>query len=476
MAPEHWLRIKGGDVIDGAGNPPASSTDVIVRDNRIVAVGDRTLPDVVLPPVEEMETIEASGMTVMPGLIDSHCHMSYGAGQTQEEIDMYTSHELKTLLAAANAEKVLRAGVTSVSSPGGSYFIDVGIREGVNRGWIKGPRIKAAGRYLTTSNGLTDWYPTSVGVPDGGIGRLTNTVDEMKDEIRRQVKNGVDLIKLSDSAYGQLQAFTNDEMKQVAELTHNLGRPCTIHARASAEVSAAIDAGFDWIMHGNIMSDDVIEKLAESKTPLVPTLLLLANRADWPEHTGGSRNVVDGARRMLDRSADTYHRALAAGVTFVMGSDSGFSVTPYGEWHAREIELLSTYAGLSPLEAITTATKNGARIMGLDGELGEITPGYLADIIVVKGNPADNLRVLINKKNIVSVVKDGRVVEFSPGLDDRSFHVDRLPIVYSTSELTYDMVFSGSEGTTYRMLPWSAPDAKDLARELTQASAGPVQH
>ena len=158
-------------------------------------------------------------MTVMPGLIDVHCHMTYGESAAEEEIDLYTSHELRTLVAAANAEKVLRAGVTSISQPGGSYYIGVGLREGIKRGLVHGPRMSTAGRYLTTSNGLTDWYPTSVGVPEGSIGVLTNTVDEMKTEIRKQVKNGVDLIKLADSPYGQYQAFTDDELKCVAELT-----------------------------------------------------------------------------------------------------------------------------------------------------------------------------------------------------------------------------------------------------------------
>jgi len=469
-----WMRIRGGTVIDGSGRPPMAATDVVVRGNRIVAVGDETADGVTIPPRAEMATLDAAGLTVMPGLIDTHCHMSYGSGQSQEEIDMWTSHELKTIIAAANAEKVLRAGVTSVSEPGGNYFIGVGVREAIKRGLIPGPRMLSAGRYLTTSNGLTDWYPTSVGVPDGSIGTLTNTTDQMKDEIRRQVKNGVDLIKLADSAYGQLQAFTNDELKSVADLTHQLNRKCTIHARASAEVSAAVDAGFDWIMHGNILDDDSIEKLAESKIPLVPTLLLLANRSDWPELTGGSPQVVNGARRMLERSADSYHRAVAAGVRFAMGTDTGFSVTPYGEWHARELELLAVYTGLSPLEAITAGTRNGALMMGLDGELGEIKPGYLADVILVRGNPAEDLRVLLNKKNIVKVVKDGQVVRFSEGLDEKVFHVDRQPYVYSRVDLTYEMVFEDDARASYTTVPWSMSDARDLLRDVAQGQAASV--
>ena len=154
---ERWLQIRGGRVIDGTGRPPEQA-DVLVKNNRVVAVGNDSLGGEV-PPPDRLQVIDAAGMTVMPGLIDVHCHMTYGEGRTEEEIDLYTSHELRTLIAAANAEKVLRAGVTSISQPGGSYYIGVGVREGIKRGLVRGPRMTTAGRYLTTSNGLTDWYP-----------------------------------------------------------------------------------------------------------------------------------------------------------------------------------------------------------------------------------------------------------------------------------------------------------------------------
>ena len=157
----------------------------------------------------------------------------------------------------------------------------------------------AAGRYITTSNGLTDYYPLSVGNPDGAIGKLENTLAGMLAEVREQVKNGVDFIKLADSPYGQWQAFTNDEMKAIADLAHQLGRRITIHARGSSEVSAAVDAGIDWIMHGNVMTDECIDKLAASRTPLVPTLLLLANLSDWGHLCG----VPDEPARRLPAHA-----------------------------------------------------------------------------------------------------------------------------------------------------------------------------
>jgi imidazolonepropionase-like amidohydrolase len=462
---DKWLVIRGGSVIDGSGRSPLPNTNVVLHNNRIVAVGDDRLPEA-MPPTEGMESIDATGSTVMPGLIDAHCHITYGESRTEEEIDLYTSHELRTLISAANCEKVLRAGVTSFSEPGGSYYIGIGMREGIKRGLVKGPRMTASGRYLTTSNGLTDWYPTSVGVPDGSIGKLTNTVDEMKNEIRRQVKNGADLIKLADSPYGNYQAFTNEELKAVAELVHNLGKKCTIHARGPGEVKGAVAAGFDWIMHANVMDDESIQALVDTQTPVVPTLMLLANRSDWPDVTGSAPHVVSSIRAMLDKSAEVLHRARDAGVRFAFGTDTGFSVTPYGEWHARELELMMTYVGMSPLEAITAATVNGAPMMNLEGELGLVKPGYLADLIVVNGNPAANVRVLLNKRNIVEVIKDGERIEFSEDLDGKRFHHDRLPIVYSTVDLTYDRIFNDDPTPSYTVVPWSASNGRELLNDL----------
>ena len=211
-----------------------------------------------VPRGEALTEIDATGKTVMPGLIDAHCHMTYGESRTEEEKDLYTSVEIRTLKAAFNAQKVLRAGVTEISQPGGSYYIGVGLREAIKDRIVQGPRMTSAGRYITTSNGLTDWYPDSVGVPEGSIGIVHNTLDPMIDEIRHQVKNGVDLIKLADSPFGDFQAFTDDEMKAMADLTHQLGKKITIHARGSSEVKAAVNAGIDWIMHGNIMTDDTV--------------------------------------------------------------------------------------------------------------------------------------------------------------------------------------------------------------------------
>jgi len=463
----NWTLIRGATVIDATGAPPQPSTDVLLCDDRIHAVGSGASAEAV-PRGEDLHRIDATGKWLMPGMIDTHCHMTYGESQNQEEQDLYTSVESRTLRSAWNLRKVLRAGFTSISQPGGSYYIGVALRDGVRDGMFPGPRMTTAGRYLTTSNGLTDWYPESVGVPQGSIGVLTNTAAEMIDVIRRQAKNGVDLIKLADSPYGNFQAFTGDELKLVAEMAHQLEKKVTIHARGSKEVAASVAAGFDWIMHGNMMSDETVEALAASGIPLVPTLLLLANWADFGDLVGVPAGARDGAKRMLDRTADSLHRAHAAGVTMVVGTDTGFATVPYGEWHARELELLMTYAGLSAYEAIQAATVHAAPMVNLAGQVGEVVAGRLADLIVVERDPLQDITVLQDPGNIAVVIQGGVVKSLGPAGDLPSWPYERSR-VQSRAKLTRALAFGGGAGEPTGEA-WSREEARDLFSDLGRAT------
>lgn len=458
-----WTLITGGTVIDGSGDTPRQAA-VLIRDDRIHAVGAGAVPGSV-PRGEPVRTIDAAGKWIMPGMVDTHCHMTYGESLTQEAQDLYTSVEGRTLRAAWNARKVLRAGVTGISQPGGSYYIGVAIRDAIRERMLPGPRMTTAGRYLTTSNGLTDWYPEPVGVPDSSIGTLTNTPPEMVDTIRRQVKNGVDLIKLADSPFGDYQAFTGDELKTVADLAHQLNKRVTIHARGSAEVSAAVAAGFDWIMHGNMMTDEVIDELAQSRIPLVPTLLLLANQADYGHLVGVPARASDGCRRMLEKTADSLHRAHAAGVTMVVGTDTGFATTPYGEWHARELELLMEYAGLSAMEAIQAATVHAAPMLNLAGQVGEVRPGYLADLLVLSADPVSNIKVLQDPANIEVIIQGGEVLDEldDPGLPSWPHQPSRLQ---ATATLTRDV--ANGRPASPDLPGWDEEQARDLFSDITR--------
>ena len=459
-----WTLITGGTVIDGSDLPP-QQTSVLVRDDRIHAVGTDATRDSV-PRGEPVRIVDAVGKWVMPGMIDAHCHMTYGESMSQEEQDLYTSVEGRTLRSAWNARKVLRAGITGISQPGGSYYIGVAVREAIRDRMLPGPRMTTAGRYITTSNGLTDWYPEPVGVPDSSIGSLANTTAEMKDNVRRQVKNGVDFIKLSDSPFGEYQAFTGDELKAIADLAHQLNRRVTIHARGSAEVSAAVAAGFDWIMHGNVMTDEVIDQLAQSRIPLVPTLLLLANQADYGHLVGVPLEASDGCRRMLDKTADSLHRAHKAGVKMVMGTDTGFATTPYGEWHARELQLLMEYAGLSAMEAIQAATVNAAPMLNMAGQVGEIRAGYIADLLLLADNPLRDITVLQDPVNIEVIIQGGELLE-SLGPTDLPSWPHKRSRVQSTARLTREVVMGGAAMPDHQP-GWTRDEARDLFSDIAR--------
>ncbi len=470
-----WLLIEDGNIIDGQANPVQPGTTVLIRDNRIAKVGDVD-PAKDIPRGDHIERISARGKTVMPGLIDAHCHMTYGLARTEEEISIYTPPELRTLIAAANIEKVLHAGVTSMSQPGGSYYIGVGLREGLAQGLVHGPRLTSAGRYLTTSNGLTDWFPDATGNPESSIGKLTNTPAEMITEIRHQVKNGVDLIKLADSPFGDFQAFTNDELKICADLAHQMGKRITIHARGSNEVAAAVDAGFDHIMHGNRMTDETIDKLAAAQIPLVPTLLFMHHIVEFASVTRVRSKIVEATRRMNDDTAETLHRAHAAGVRFAMGTDTGFAVVPYGEFHARELELLVEYTGMSPLEAIAAGTRNSAPIVNLDGEVGVIAQGKLADLIIVNGDPSINLRLLYTPGKITHIILDGVVQEFPSDIRTRYLRNQYLPHDYGWEVMSYERAFEDGDRPVTQ-LDWTDEQRQDLVHDLfrRERAAGQIR-
>jgi hypothetical protein len=190
-----------------------------------------------------------------------------------------------------------------------------------------------------------------------------------------------------------------------------------------------------------VMTDETISRLAETNTPLVPTLLLLANLADFGQLAGVSRASRDRLRRVLDTTAETLHRSHSAGVTLVAGTDTGFATTPYGEWHAREIELLQAYAGLTSMEALRTATCNAAATVGLEGEVGVIQEGALADLLVLTADPTGDVRVLQRADAFEMIVKDGEEVDLAT--DGRRWRNDSA-LYQATHALTREYVAGDS--------------------------------
>ena len=338
------ITIRSCDVIDGMGNPPRRGIDVLVEGNRIASVRPRRQRNGV--GGFDGTLIDGKGKTVMPGLIDAHCHMTYGESMTQEEQDIFTSVEGRTLRAAWNVQKVLAAGVTGISQPGGSYFIGVAVRDGISEGSVKGPRMTSAGRYITTSNGLTDWYPDDTGAVEGNIGIRCNTLDEMIAEVRRQVKNGVDFIKLADSPFGEYQSFRDEELVAIADLAHQLNKRCTIHARGDAEI-ARRRAGRLRLGHAR-QHHDPGHRRAPGREARPRSCRRCCCSRPGPS-TGRPTGAPTDRRRHASACSSARTTAFTwprrPGSSSCSAPTTGFAMTPYGEWHAKELELLMKYAG-----------------------------------------------------------------------------------------------------------------------------------
>jgi imidazolonepropionase-like amidohydrolase len=438
------LLITGGTLIDGHGGPPLADAALLVEGDRIQMVGRR--PDIerrVGLGEPALRVVEAAGKTVMPGLIDSHCHINYGEVETEEELDLYTPMEYRALRAAWNAQKVLRSGVTSVCDPGSTGLVAVAVRDAIDAGMFEGPTITAGGRYLSTHQSLTDFYPSWIGVPPTSSGVLTRTRDEMVNEVRKQAKEGVDVIKIGGSgqslfnvyASSETDAFTLDELRVIVDEAHRLGKKVTSHARPGTSAANAARAGVDWLQHASFLTDEDLEVVVRHRVPICPAWTLYANICDWGHRFGIPATVIEQFKREMEQAAKVMRRAWEAGVPLMCGTDSGFAVTPYGHWHAREMELFVRYLDLSPMEAIVAGTKANTLALRNGGEVGTLEPGKMADVLVVDGDPLSDIRILQERGRLALIVKGGTVVDNSRPWPERRIWPYEKAMTISTGGL-----------------------------------------
>src|SRR6266446_3478444 len=233
--------------------------------------------------------IDHSGGFVMPGLIDVHTHLAYGNAKSEEDIDLYSPLEFRALRGMFFAQKVAASGYTAICSPGDAGQISLSIRNAIRAGLFDGPRVMAAGPYLTTHQGLTDWYPTWIGAPETSIGKLVTTSAEAVEEIRRQVKDGVDCIKIALDGIqrrenGELvAAFTQDETEIMVRETHRLGKKAIAHARGREATLYAARSGIDLIFHANHLDGECIAAMLETGSTVFPTLTHPRNTIDFTQ-------------------------------------------------------------------------------------------------------------------------------------------------------------------------------------------------
>ncbi len=410
------LIIRNGTLIDGAGGPPVTNDAIVIEGNRIKSVG--ALPPGFRLEDDGVEAIDAAGQWIMPGLIDAHVHLSYGypklPGEGQGRGNLRP--ELNTLKAARGAQAALRAGVTSIAVPGGTYFIDVGVRDAINLGVIEGPRIHCAGRMIVSYGCIEDDEPSWVGTPDHSVGVLCNSAAEMVAEVRRQDKHGVNFIKMADSRSGTTQMLAKEEIAAVAAEAHRRKLRVAIHSRGAGSTRAAAEAGVDWIVHADLATEADLAAVAKAGIPILPTATFLWRVIEEGTRVGAEQVQLDVNRmkRHFDNIVSLMQRSKELGIKLLLGTDSGNnSFMPFGELHAKEAEILVKYGGFSALEAISAATKGNAFAVGLEGQVGEISPGKLADVIVLRKDPVADITALQGGRHLAHVVKDGRVIDLA---------------------------------------------------------------
>jgi len=413
MGRTQTLVIRHGTIIDGLGNPPRPNDAMVIEGNRIRSIGP--LPEQVhLDDQEHVHVIDASGQWIMPGLIDGHCHLSFGFPTMSgvRSARGTTSPEFSTLRAAKNARTVLRSGVTSLSVPGGTWFIDVAVRDAIAAGLIEGPRIFCAGRFIVTYGSITDNEPSWVGIPEHANGVLANSIADMITEVRRQCKHGVNFIKMADSTWGDLQTIAPEELAVVTQEAHRRQARITIHARGSGSTRAAAEAGVDWILHADLATEADLDAVAAAQVRLMPTLTFLRRALEVGHEFGRSSRDLDAIKRNLESGVRILEQARHRGIPVLCGTDSGNSpMMPYGELHAHEAEILVNYGGFTPLEAIAACTRDNAFVVGLEGEVGVLATGKLADVIILTADPVADIRVLQGGEHLSTVIKDGQIID-----------------------------------------------------------------
>ncbi|MGE4531513.1 MAG: amidohydrolase family protein [Acidithiobacillus sp.] len=358
----------------------------------------------------------------MPGMIDVHTHLAYGNAKTEEDIDLYAAMEFRALRGLFFAQQVLGSGFTSICAPGDAGLVSSSIRDAIDAKLFDGPNVTAAGPYITSRQGLTDWYPTWIGAPTTSIGRLVKSRDEAIEEIRRQVKDGVDAVKIAmdgiqrrpDGEY--IAAFTQDETTAMVDEIHRLGKIAIVHARGREATLYSAKAGVDLIFHASYMDDEGLEAVLKNKCTISPTLTLLLNAIDFtqPWDAVQRKGRKDAYQLEFDQAVKVLKNAHAAGVPMPIGTDSGFAVTPYGEWHARELEIYVDYLGFSPLEALKAATSVSAQVLRPKDRVGLLAPGYKADLVALHASPLKDMSVLLQREQFGGVISRGKLVPKFP--------------------------------------------------------------
>jgi imidazolonepropionase-like amidohydrolase len=399
--------IHAGRLIADPSRPAAGPSTISVVDGRITAVADGLQP---APPGARL--IDLSNRTVLPGLIDSHVHISGNPGGEywREAVE---PDEWGVVLGAQNALSTVRAGFTTVRDLGSAPEVGFVLRRGTAEGRIVGPRILSSGPAISIIGGhgdVTGFRPEVVEALS--VGNTCTGAVQCAERVREASRAGADVIKftatggvLSQQGRGLEAHFTDEEMRAIVTTAHALGLKVAAHAHGARGIEAAARAGVDSIEHGTFADDAAIQAMRRSGTALVPTLMAFTGVSEGLAENRFTPVVAAKAREALQHLGQAVRLARAAGVPVAFGTDA--AVFEHGR-NGQEFAQLVEHGGMSPAEAIASATVVAARLLGLENEIGRIAPGYSADLIAVAGDPLADVRAL---ERVDFVMVRGRIVE-----------------------------------------------------------------
>ena len=403
-------------ILDGTGAMPYSGS-VLVQGNRIRTVGRSSAA---LSPAGAT-VIDGAGATLMPGMCEAHTHFSWNDAATLAGIQTMPLEE-HVLWCAKIAKKYLEAGWTScVGAACAKPRLDVVTRNAINAGQIPGPRYLAASQEITVPGGLGDETLPHLPFPEFSFGVNVNSPDEMRKAVRMFLKYGVDSIKLNLSG----DNFTQDspaettwmsdaEVAAAMDEVRVRGKRGTSHARSAASVKQSLRHGIDVIYHASYSDSESLDMLEAAKdrifvAPGIAIILAMLYEAE-PWGITHAKAVQMGYMREWEAAQESLRAMHKRGVRILPGGDYGFAMTPHCQ-NARDLEFFVKYLGMTPMEAIRSATLYGGQIMMKPDELGIIKDGYLADVLLVDGDPLANLSILRDPKRLLAVMKDGVFVK-----------------------------------------------------------------
>jgi imidazolonepropionase-like amidohydrolase len=403
--------LKADRLVVGDGTPPVANGAVIVRGNTIAFAG----PSAAAPPEPDARVIDLGDATLMPGLIDVHVHLTNdgGAGKSAAAVGAPMQSQAEYAFRGyANALRTVQFGYTTLRNVHAPLYADIELRNAIDSGRLPGPRLLVSGHGLCITGGHMDkgYLPSQLTLSDR-VG-VCDTPEGFRQAVRAHVKRKVDLIKINSDVGSMLdperpyrQEMSFDEMKAACDEAHKFGLRVSAHTTGGEPIEEAVSAGVDTVEHGHWMTDRAIEIMLERQAYYVPTLIVNSENFAYDRETlGASESSWDWMKRAFDAKWGSLERVKNAGVKIAAGSDAGFLVQ-HGD-NARELEEM-VKGGFTPLEAIRAATETAADLLNLQDTIGTLTAGKRADVIAVRGNPAEDVRVLQDERNIPYVFRDG---------------------------------------------------------------------